>query len=238
MGFFNDLLGDPKGKKAQREVDRLHKEWSEDVATLAKLKAAFIAVQDGEDAESHNMIKKDGEFVIWAGEGQFHEAGRTAGQFVGSSQGFSIPVVAGIRYRVGAQRGTFIPGEEIQVYKDTGQVYLTTDRLVFNGLTNTAEWKFDKWIGAGASPDGGDFIFHVSNRKKSSGILFDKDVGEEFNRFLAFALIHVNDGLDRVMKEIKGLEERIPTEEPKLQKEIQAPKDNQLLRTDYSLRIR
>ena len=226
MGFFNDLLGDPKGKKAQREVDRLHKEWSEDVATLAKLKAAFIAVQDGEDAESHNMIKKDGEFVIWAGEGQFHEAGRTAGQFVGSSQGFSIPVVAGIRYRVGAQRGTFIPGEEIQVYKDTGQVYLTTDRLVFNGLTNTAEWKFDKWIGAGASPDGGDFIFHVSNRKKSSGILFDKDVGEEFNRFLAFALIHVNDGLDRVMKEIKGLEERIPTEEPKLQKEIQAPKDN------------
>jgi len=226
MGFFNDLLGDPKGKKAQREVDRLHKEWSEDVATLAKLKAAFIAVQDGEDAESHNMIKKDGEFVIWAGVGQFHEAGRTAGQYVGSSQGFSIPVVAGIRYRVGAQRGTFIAGEEIQVYKDTGQVYLTTDRLVFNGLTNTAEWKFDKWIGAGASPDGGDFIFHVSNRKKSSGILFDKDVGEEFNRFLAFALIHVNDGLDRVMKEIKGLEERIPTEEPKLQKEIQAPKDN------------
>jgi hypothetical protein len=46
--------------------------------------------------------------------------------------------------------------------------------------------------------------------------LFDKDVGEEFNRFLAFALIHVNDGIERVMKEIAGLEERIPTEEPKL----------------------
>ncbi|MSV98043.1 MAG: hypothetical protein F2653_03840 [Actinobacteria bacterium] len=172
------------------------------------------------------MITKQGEYVIWAGIGQFHEAGRTAGQYVGSSQGFSIPVVAGIRYRVGAQRGTFIPGEEIQVYKDTGQVYLTTDRLVFNGLTNTAEWKFDKWIGAGASPDGGDFIFHVSNRKKSSGILFEKDVGEEFNRFLAFALIHVSDGLERVMKEIKGLEERIPTEEPKLLNEIEAPKAN------------
>jgi hypothetical protein len=224
MGFFNDLFGNPKGKKAQREVDRLHEEWSEDVATLAKLKEAFIAVQDGEDAESHNMITKQGEYVIWAGIGQFHEAGRTAGQYVGSSQGFSIPVVAGIRYRVGAQRGTFIPGEEIQVYKDTGQVYLTTDRLVFIGLTNTAEWKFDKWIGAGASPDGGDFIFHVSNRKKSSGILFEKDVGEEFNRFLAFALIHVSDGLEHVMKEIKGLEERIPTEEPKLQNEIEAPK--------------
>ncbi len=224
MGFFNDLFGNPKGKKAQREVDRLHEEWFEDVATLAKLKEAFIAVQGGEDAESHNMITKPGEYVIWAGVGQFHEAGRTAGQYVGSSQGFSIPIVAGIRYRVGAQRGTFIPGEEIQVYKDTGQVYLSTDRLVFNGMTNTAEWKFDKWIGAGASPDGGDFIFHVSNRKKSSGILFEKDTGEEFNRFLAFALIHVSDGLERVMKEIKGLEERIPTEEPKLQNEIEAPK--------------
>ena len=48
MGFFNDLFGDPEGKKAKREVARLHKEWSEDVATLAKLKEAFIAVQDGE----------------------------------------------------------------------------------------------------------------------------------------------------------------------------------------------
>lgn len=217
MGFFNDLLGDPKGKKAKREVDNLHKEWAEDVATLAKLKEAFIAVQAGEDSESHNMVTKPGECVIWAGVGQFHEAGRTAGQYVGSSQGFSIPVVAGIRYRVGAQRGTFVPGDEIQVYKDQGQVYLSTERLVFNGTTNTAEWKFDKWVGAGASPDGGDFIFHVSNRKKSSGILFDKDVGEEFNRFLAFALIYVSDGIDRVMKEIDGLEKRIPTEEPKLE---------------------
>ena len=96
--------------------------------------------------------------------------------------------------------------------------------MVFNGATNTAEWKFDNWLGAGASPDGGDFIFHVSNRKKSSGILFDKDVGEEFNRFLAFALIYVNDGIERVMKEIAGLEKRIPTEEPKLQNVIDAPK--------------
>ena len=223
MGFFNDLFGDPEGKKAKREVARLHKEWSEDVVTLAKLKEAFIAVQDGEDAESHNIITKRGEFVLWAGIGQFHEAGRTAGQYVGSSQGFSIPVVAGIRYRVGAQRGTFVPGEEVQIYKDQGQVYLTTDRVIFNGGTNTAEWKFDKWMGAGASPDGADFIFHVSNRKKSSGILFNKDVGEEFNRFLAFALIHVNDGIDRVMKEIAGLEKRIPTEEPKLQNVIEAP---------------
>ena len=223
MGFFNDLFGDRQGKKAQREVERLHKEWSVDVATLAKLKAAFLAVQDGEDAESHHIITKRGEFVLWAGIGQFHEAGRTAGQYVGSSQGFSIPVVAGIRYRVGAQRGTFVPGEEIQIYKDQGQVYLTTDRVIFNWGTNTSEWKFDKWMGAGASPDGADFIFHVSNRKKSSGILFDKDVGEEFNRFLAFALIHVNDGIERVMKEIAGLEKRIPTEEPKLQKEIEAP---------------
>ena len=216
MGFLNDLLGDPKGKKAQREVERLHKEWSEDVATLARLKEAFIAVQAGEDAENHEMVTKNGEYVIWAGIGQFHESGRSAGQYVGSSQGFSIPVVAGIRYRVGAQRGTFIPGEEIRVYKDTGQVYLTTDRIIFNGSANTAEWRFDKWVGAGASPDGGEFIFHVSNRKKSSGLLFEKDIGEEFNRFLAFALIYVNDGLERVKKEISGLEERIPTEEPKL----------------------
>ena len=225
MGFWNDLFGNRAGKRAAKEVAILHEEWREDVATLAKLRAAFEGVKSGEDSESHNMVTKAGEIVIWSGEGQFHEAGRTAGRYEGSSSGFSIPVVAGIRYRVGAQRGTFIAGDEIQVYKDMGKVYLTTNRIVFNGSTNTAEWKFDKWIGAGASPDGGDFIFHVSNRKKSSGILFEKDVGEEFNRFLAFALIHVSDGLERVMKEIAGLEKRIPTEEPKLQTEIEAPNE-------------
>ena len=78
MGFFNDLFGDPKGKKAKLEVARLHKEWTEDVATLAKLKEAFIAVQDGEDSETHTIITKAGEYVIWAGIGQYHEAGRTA----------------------------------------------------------------------------------------------------------------------------------------------------------------
>ena len=80
MGFFNDLFGDRQGKKAQSEVERLHKEWSEDVATLAKLKEAFISVQDGEDSENHEMVTKAGEIVIWAGIGQYHEAGRTAGQ--------------------------------------------------------------------------------------------------------------------------------------------------------------
>ena len=47
MGFFNDLFGDREGKKAKLEVARLHKGWTEDVATLAKLKAAFIHVNDG-----------------------------------------------------------------------------------------------------------------------------------------------------------------------------------------------
>ena len=74
MGFFNDLFGDREGKKAKSEVARLHKEWTEDVATLAKLKAAFIGVQDGEDSENHEMVTKAGEIVIWAGIGQYHEA--------------------------------------------------------------------------------------------------------------------------------------------------------------------
>jgi hypothetical protein len=215
MGFFNDLLGDPKGKKAQREIDHLHKEWAEDVATLAKLKEAFIAVQAGEDSEIHNMVTKPGECVIWAGVGQFHEAGRTAGQYVGSSQGFSIPVVAGIRYRVGAQRGSFIAGEEVQVAKENGQVFLTTERLMFNGQMNTKEWVFAKWNGAATNNDESDYIFHVSNRQKTSGILFGPYQGREFNRFLAQAINCVEQGVDVVLKSVRTQLKELAEDEPK-----------------------
>lgn len=160
-------------------------------------------------------MQKAGEVVLWRGKGQFHEAGRTAGHYVGSSQGVSIPIVAGIRYRVGAMRGTFVPGDEIQVYKEVGDVVLTTDRLMFNGMMNTKEWAFSKWNGAATSSDETDYIFHVSNRQKTSGILFSGNVGREFNRFLAQALNSAEQGLSAVKPVITKVLKDLAQDEPK-----------------------
>jgi len=202
-------------KNALGEYQLNYADWKRDIEIFTKIKAAFELAAKGEDAVSNLTVQKAGEFVLWRGQGQFHEAGRAAGHYEGSSQGVSIPVVAGIRYRVGAMRGSFVPGNEIQVYKEVGDVVLTTDRLMFNGMMNTKEWAFSKWNGAATSNDETDFIFHVSNRQKTSGILFEAHVGREFNRFLAQALICAEQGMSEVKGVLTQVLKDLAEDEPK-----------------------
>ena len=210
MGFWANLKAKRAHKSALSEYEINYADWERDVEIFTKIKEAFALAAKGEDAASNLTVQKPGEFVLWTGQGQFHETGRTAGRYEGSSQGISIPVVAGIRYRVGANRGTFVSGTEIQVYKEVGEVVLTTERLMFNGMMNTKEWLFSKWNGAATTDDESDYIFHVSNRQKTSGILFQPSTGREFNRFLAQALISAEQGISAVKpvlsEVLKGLE--------------------------------
>ena len=103
---------------------------------------------------------------------------------------------------------------------------LTTNRVLFNGMINTREWAFAKWNGAVASEDETDYIFNVSNRQKTSGVLFSPRDGREFNRYLSCALIAAEYGIDRVITEVdknmKELEEDKPMP-PVLQ--LEAPQD-------------
>ncbi len=225
MGFIANWKAKRANKEAMANYDLQINDWRTDVEIFQKIREAFLIATKGEDVVSNQTIQKPGEIVLWKAQGQFHEAGRGAGSYQGSSQGLSIPVVAGIRYRVGATRGTFVSGDPIQKYGEVGDVILTNQRVMFNGMFNTKEWAFAKWNGAAASADETDYIFHVSNRQKTSGVLFSAHDGREFNRFLSCALIAAEYGMDRVNKEIdknvKELEEDKPAIPPL---EFKAPK--------------
>ena len=226
MGFIANWKAKRAYKGAMEVYDAELTDWQSDIEIFQKARDAFMLAAKGEDVVSNQTIQKPGEIVLWTAQGQFHEAGRGAGSFQGSSQGLSIPVVAGIRYRVGATRGTYVSGDPIQKYAEVGDVLLTTQRVLFNGMFNTKEWAFSKWNGAAASADETDYIFHVSNRQKTSGVLFGARDGREFNRFLSCALIAAEYGIDRVIKEIdknmKELEEDKPAIPPL---SISAPKE-------------
>jgi hypothetical protein len=215
MGFWSNYKAKSAHKKAMQQYAVAHHDWKRDVEIFNTIRAAFELAAKGEDAVSNLTVQKPGEIVLWRGQGQLHEAGRTPGQYIGSSQGFSIPLFAGVRYRVGAQRGTFVSGDPIQVYKEVGDVVLTTDRVLFNGMMNTKEWAFSKWNGAAASSDETDYIFHVSNRQKTSGILFAGDDGRLFNRFLAQALNCEEEGIAAVFKSLDGVIKELAEDEPK-----------------------
>ena len=216
MGFWADLKAKRALKKALKEYEQNHADWQRDVEIFKKIEEAFMLAVKGEDSVTNNTVQKKGEVILWEGKGQFHETGRTPGRYVGSSSGFSIPLVGGIRYRVGAQRGTFVPGEEVQAYKEIGQVLLTTERLLFNGQMNTKEWAFAKWNGASTTADESDYIFFVSNRQKTSGIHLGAAQGREFNRFLAQAINCAEQGVDVVLKSVRTQLKELGEDEPKM----------------------
>jgi hypothetical protein len=112
MGFFANLKAKREAKKAQAAYDLKLYEWTQDHDALTKSLDIFTGAAKGDEPEDNQLVQKAGELVLWSGSAVFHEAGRTPSRYVGSSQGFSIPIVAGVRYRVGSTRGTLIPGEE------------------------------------------------------------------------------------------------------------------------------
>ena len=203
-------------KAATQEFNRLHSMWEQDVELLKKLITVFTAASKGEDSVPNTLMQKPGEVTLWSATGIFHEVGRTPTRYVGGSSGVSIPVVAGIRFRVGAMQGTAVPGEELQMDKDQGVVMLTTERLIFTGPIKTQEWNFEKLLMLSTTPDESDYFLSVSNRQKTSGVRFDTATGREFNRFLGSATSAHESGYAAVLTELHEIEKRIAIEEPKL----------------------
>jgi len=216
MGFFTEF----KAKRAAKAATRAHSaalaNWEEDRATLTKLITVFTAASNGQDSVPNTLMQKRGEHTLWSATGIFHETGRTPSSYVGGSSGVSIPVGAGIRFRVGAMRGQVIPGEELQMDKDQGVVMLTTDRLIFTGPIKTQQWDFDKLLMASTTDDESDYFLNVSNRQKTSGVRFDVRTGREFNRFLGAATVVNEKGYEVLLDELHKLEKEADKARPVL----------------------
>ncbi len=215
MSWFSDFKAKRANKAATKAHNEAHAYWQEDFATLEKLISVVTAASKGEDGVPNTLMQKDGERTLWQGPAIFHEVGRQPGRYQGGSTGVSVPVGGGVRFRVGAQRGTLIPGAEMQMDKDEGIVLLTTERLIFVGPIKTQEWNFDKLLMLSTTPDESDYFINVSNRQKTSGVRFDPEVGREFNRFLGSAAAIHEHGYDEVIAELEKVKKTAIADEPK-----------------------
>lgn len=216
MSWFSDFKAKRAAKKAALAHAYALAEWQEDCATLDRIITVITAARDGEDSVPNTLMQAPGEYTLWSATGIFHETGRTASQYVGGSSGVSIPVGGGVRFKVGAQRGTIVPGTEMQMDKDQGVVMLTNERLVFTGPVKSQEWKFDKLLMLSTSEDESDYYISVSNRKTNSGVRFDPATGREFNRFLGAATAVNEHGYEKVLDELESLKKQALKEEPQL----------------------
>ena len=204
MGLIADFKARRVAKRAQAQFELETYQWQSELDLLNTALDIFTNAAKGDEPEDHQLVQKKGELVLWTGQAIFHEAGRTPSTYKGGSAGVSIPVVAGVRVRVGQFSGTVIPGQEMQIDKEAGLVKLTNQRLIFAGSLNTTEWSFAKMLSAARNEEGNDFIIGVSNRKKTSGLKFSAADGKAFARLFALALYAYENGIPDTIKEIKS----------------------------------
>jgi hypothetical protein len=225
MGFIADFKARRAAKRAQAQFELEIYQWQSELDLLNTALDIFTNAAKGDEPEDHQLVQKKGELVLWTGQAIFHEAGRTPSTYKGGSAGVSIPVVAGVRLRVGQFSGTVIPGQEMQIDKEAGLVKLTNQRLIFAGSLNTTEWSFAKMLSAARNEEGNDFIIGVSNRKKTSGLKFSAADGKAFARLFALALYAYENGIPETIKEIKSEITRRNKEKPKLELPVSKSKE-------------
>ena len=216
MGFFADFKAKRAAKRAKADHELALFEWDRENQILTQALDIFTDASSGSEPEDHSLAQKKGELVLWTGYGIYQVAGRTPSTFSGGSQGVSIPIVAGIRYKVGSFKGQTIPGVEMQMDKDQGMVKLTNQRLIFAGPIATTEWAFAKLLSTFSNPDRTDFILGVSNRQKSSGLRFSPEDGYAFSHLFALALYSYENGIPATIKAIKNELEEGAADKPQL----------------------
>jgi hypothetical protein len=217
MGFIANFKAKRAAKRAQAVYQTELFEWERENQVLTQALEIFTAASAGSQPDDQSLVQKKGELVLWTGQGVYHVAGRTPSTYSGGSQGFSIPLVAGIRYRVGSFKGTMTPGVEMQMDKDQGMVKLTNQRLIFAGPIATTEWAFAKILSTFSNPERTDFIIGVSNRQKSSGIRFSSEDGYVFSHLFAMGLYSYEKGIPATIKAIQDELKEGTTDKPMLQ---------------------
>ena len=217
MGFIAKFKAKRAAKRAKAVYESQLYEWERENQVLTQALEIFTDASSGDEPDDHSLAQKKGELVLWTGQAIFHEAGRTPSTYKGGSAGVSIPVVAGVRVRVGQFAGTVVPGEAMQIDKDQGLVKLTNQRLIFTGSYESNEWAFSKLLSASRNETGNAFLIAVSNRKKMSGLRFSPQDGKAFARLFAMALYAYENGIPKTVTEIKSELKENAAKKPKLE---------------------
>jgi hypothetical protein len=154
--------------------------------------------------------------MLGAGEALFLKATNTAliedrrgqGHYEGHSTGVSIPIgsVAGrsVRYRVGANKGHYVQGTPTPTAIDTGSIYVTNKRVIFQGSKQTRECVFAKLIGFEHNDVAGSTTFSVSNRQRATTVFYGPALAPVFDFRLDLALAHFKGTLADFTNQIQG----------------------------------
>jgi hypothetical protein len=202
------------GKKRRAEKEAAEK--ASDEAGLRANLVDLIGIAEGGVGQVTDwpLVLKPGERMVYGlqGAGLF-EPRRQPGHYSGRSAGVSVPVVDGIRLRLGKSAGTFVQGNEKPALIDTGDATFTTQRVVFQGSKYTREWLYAKLIGIMHSANQPWTEIQVSNRQKTSGIVYTNPTSDEVRLRLTVAVAIFNgegqETADKLRDELSKLDRAV-----------------------------
>ena len=175
---------------------------------------------------SSDLMLASGEYLFYqvAGAALIEER-RTRGHYQGRYSGVSVPVGFGVRYRTGGSRGHYVQGAAVPTAIDTGTVYITSKRVIFQGTRQTRECAFAKVIGFQHDQHGGSTTFSVSNRQKPTTIHYGPNLSGAFDFRLDLALAHfrgtVGDVVARLQADLARIDAARPVQAPQSPRQLQ-----------------
>jgi hypothetical protein len=176
---------------ARRRADAALTQWLEDEHALLEM-IRYTREFHGEvlrhDPAWHLQLRpRERALASMAGAAllDFHRAPTT---FVGGYSGASFRLAKGIRFNVGGTRGVAVPGDLELTMSDTGVIWLTDQRIVFQGQRGSREWSFSKLIALQHHPSATVTMLPVTNRQKLSGFAYDEAHAAEIRFRLEHAL--------------------------------------------------
>ncbi len=199
------MFDEHRAKKAEKAYKEALDRWEaqrDGYVELLRLAQGFNGTAAGD------LMLANGEAVFYKVTGAaLIEERRIKGRYEGKSAGVSIPVgsIGGrsMRYRVGATQGHYVQGAPTPTAIDTGTVYITNKRVIFQGTKQTRECAFAKLIGFQHSDAGGSTTFSVSNRQKPMTIRYGPKLSGSFDFRLDLALAHFRGTVSNLVRQLQ-----------------------------------
>ena len=146
------------------------------------------------------------------------EERKGAGHFVAGNAGVSIPVGKignyPIRYHVGATRGHYVQGTPSPTAIGTGTMFITDQRIVFLGTTQTRECAFGKLVGMNQDDAAGTITISVTNRQHPTVIAYGSSMAEWVQFHLSVALAHYHGTTDQLLAQLNAQLAQVESEKP------------------------
>jgi hypothetical protein len=203
-------------KKAQSDYEKALQHWQGEREGQA---AAIEVARSHAGSPTSELMLKKGEALIAkvAGVGLV-ELRKGQGQWQGRSHGVSIPVGSlggrSVRYRVGASKGHIVQGAPHPTAIDSGDAFITNQRVVFKGHTQTRECLFSKLLGYDISDDG-SLTLSVSNRQKPTTLHYGPQLNGWVQLRVDLALAHYRDEVPALVASLEEGLRAIDAAKPK-----------------------